>query len=488
MSAVPEEWRLVVAVDLDEVLGMFVEALAAWHNVHHGTRLSADDFHSYHFRDVWGGTEEETRAKMNAFFESTHFDGIMPIKESAAVLRGLKEAHCKFVVVTSRHHVLAERTRAWLDVHFHGIFDDVLLGNHYGAEGKKTPKSELCASIGAHVLIDDSLAYALEVAPVVPNVILFGQYAWNAGHARVAGELPVPGYATGPAPEAAGAAGSGGGADGGGVHAKPGAPPPGPVTLPPNVVRAINWRHVAAILGRLRPRAVQGSPEQLAWPPPTVSTRSGATAPVLSRRDTVAVSLAHHAAIQAQSASGRGGGSGRGGMAPVAYYADQVRRGFELCHAVTLTGVGEDTRLAAEAAALLERVGDAVITEVRTGADVARPAPGAVRPPRITITVARTPSLLLRRFGGERSLGLVAAARAAPTVPHPVAPEGVPAPATAASDLLSPLAVPMGPDTAAAPPAAELAAAREEAAAALSGEEGEWGSDGEGGGGGGGPL
>lgn len=516
MSEVPESMRLIVAVDLDEVLGAFVEALASWHNEHHGTTLTSNDFHSYHFRDVWGGTDDETRGKMNKFFESSHFDSITSVKESAAVLRQLKNAFCKFIVVTSRDHVIADRTRAWLDVHFHGIFDDVLFGNHYGVTGKKTPKSELCAQIGAHVLIDDSLSYALEAASVVPTVITFGQYAWNSGPAKVQGEVAVPGHATGPAPHAAEAAGSGSGP---GAH-KPGAPPASAVVLPHNVVRAINWRHVAAILGRLKPRLVpssaaappapvqpQASPAAsapaeapaatgdrnapapaaaaaapsatpapapalgptYAWPQPTVRTRDGKEAPALLKRDAIAVSFAHFQATQ----GGFSGGSGRPKVSACAHYADLARKSFELCQSVTLTGLGDDTRLATEAATMLERVGDAVITGIRTGADAARPVPGAARPPRITITVTRTPSLLLRRFGAERSIGLVAAARAAPTAHAPALPAGVPAPRTAASDILSPIAVPVGPDSAGAPPASELAAAREEAAAALSDESSE---------------
>ena len=37
----------------------------------------------------------------------------------------------------------------------------------------------MCRDIGAVGIIDDSLRYALECAPVVPTVYLFGHYAWN---------------------------------------------------------------------------------------------------------------------------------------------------------------------------------------------------------------------------------------------------------------------------------------------------------------------
>jgi len=107
---------LVVAVDLDEVLGLFVETLARFHNEVYGGCLTAgwegegqdrrgggsikrrdsskpshsfllppslppslppfpasEHFHSYDFVDVWGGTREEANEKVMAFFESSHF-------------------------------------------------------------------------------------------------------------------------------------------------------------------------------------------------------------------------------------------------------------------------------------------------------------------------------------------------------------------------------------------------------------------------------
>lgn len=136
-SASAQHGRITVAVDLDEVLGAFVESLAAWHNENHKTVLTAADFHSYHFADVWGGSDEEARAKMDAFFASHHFSGISPLAEAASILRGLKDSHCRFIVVTSRNTVLEERTKAWLEAHFPGIFEDVLFGNHYGQTGAK---------------------------------------------------------------------------------------------------------------------------------------------------------------------------------------------------------------------------------------------------------------------------------------------------------------------------------------------------------------
>ncbi|CAN0358697.1 unnamed protein product, partial [Discosporangium mesarthrocarpum] len=51
--------RRVVAIDLDEVLGLFVSQLVLFHNTTFGTSLTVEDFTSYEFHEVWGGGKEE---------------------------------------------------------------------------------------------------------------------------------------------------------------------------------------------------------------------------------------------------------------------------------------------------------------------------------------------------------------------------------------------------------------------------------------------
>ena len=60
----------VVAVDIDEVLALFIPALAEFHNEVYGGKdgnianLSAASFVSYEFHNVWGGTKEECSDKV----------------------------------------------------------------------------------------------------------------------------------------------------------------------------------------------------------------------------------------------------------------------------------------------------------------------------------------------------------------------------------------------------------------------------------------
>ena len=200
-SASPR-YKYTVAVDLDEVLGGFLPALTQWHNRVYGTTFSVDDYRSYSYCDLWGGSNADSVAKVHEFFQASEFaTGVRPIAGAVRTLRSLLD-RARFVVVTSRQHVIAEQTRDWIERHFAGIFAGIEMGNHYdlaspnpddmtlaGAAGGsvKRSKPDMCADVGAVALIDDSVKYACQCATACCDgdgpflTILFGEYGWNTG-------------------------------------------------------------------------------------------------------------------------------------------------------------------------------------------------------------------------------------------------------------------------------------------------------------------
>ena len=174
---------LVVAVDLDEVLGEFVPSLLSFHNAHYGTSLQLSSFHSYLFHEVWGGSFDDAVAKVHLFFASPYFLDMPPIPEAAPTLRALLP-HCRFHVVTARQHSIEAQTRQWLHRHYPHIFSSILLGNHFSHAGRQRSKADMCQEVGARVLIDDSATHARAVAGVVDHVLLYDRdaaYMWSKG-------------------------------------------------------------------------------------------------------------------------------------------------------------------------------------------------------------------------------------------------------------------------------------------------------------------
>ena len=174
----------VLAIDIDEVLFPLVPHLATFHNAQHGTSLVTADYNNYDLEKVWGGTVTEAVAKINAFFAVDHLH-IEPIEGALDNLRLLAE-HFRLVVITSRHDNLTDATHAWLDRHFAGVFEMVILAGNHHAGGNVKTKVSLCRELGAVALIDDSLRYVVECADAGQRAILFGDYPWNQNN-----ELPV---------------------------------------------------------------------------------------------------------------------------------------------------------------------------------------------------------------------------------------------------------------------------------------------------------
>ena len=195
--------RKTIAIDIDEVLGAFLDCLCLHINtlgfeskatisletkdsiasVSTTSSVSItkiwkpEDFTSYHFNDAWNIDETIAHATMARFFTSLHFEDIKPLKDAKEILLKHQKQY-RFVIVTSRNSNLGEQTNAWLNKHFEGCFDNVMFGSAYGPGVKRT-KSEMCREINAIMLVDDNPFYAVEAAPVLKTSILFGDYSWN---------------------------------------------------------------------------------------------------------------------------------------------------------------------------------------------------------------------------------------------------------------------------------------------------------------------
>lgn len=147
---------------------------------------------------MWGGTVAEATEKVHDFFKTDHFKQIAVLPRAQAGIAALKQKGFNLVVVTSRQLVIEDATRDWLRRNFpDDTFSHVAFGNHWGKQGVKTSKAELCRSLGAQVLIDDSLAYASEVALQGVHALLFdldGAYMWNQQPNLPSGVTRVTGW------------------------------------------------------------------------------------------------------------------------------------------------------------------------------------------------------------------------------------------------------------------------------------------------------
>lgn len=170
--------KLVVAIDIDEVIAQFLPSMAQFHNEIYGTSYTMESFHSYDFTTVWGGTMEETSTKVRDFFDSGRVLHLDPVPGALEALTSL-QADFELHIVTARQQHAEELTKKWINRHFPNIFTDIHFGNHYSNDGKSRSKAEICRSIGSCLLVDDNLSYARNCAHEGIPAILFGNYNWN---------------------------------------------------------------------------------------------------------------------------------------------------------------------------------------------------------------------------------------------------------------------------------------------------------------------
>jgi len=172
---------MIIAVDLDEVLSDTMPSLIKFHNETFNTKLRSKDFHSYEFWRVWGGTKSQSIAKFLQFTQSPYFLEVLPIKDSVQSVKYLSKKH-KLYVVTSRQTHLTDATHIWVNQYFPDIFQGLHVTNHpqWAVAGEAKTKSQVCQEIGANLLIDDSIGYAMECETIDIPVLLF-DYPWNKG-------------------------------------------------------------------------------------------------------------------------------------------------------------------------------------------------------------------------------------------------------------------------------------------------------------------
>ncbi|XP_078157715.1 haloacid dehalogenase-like hydrolase (HAD) superfamily protein isoform X1 [Carex rostrata] len=177
----PNQEKLVVAVDVDEVLGSFLSALNKFIADRCSWNHSVSEYHVYEFFKIWKCSRSEADILVHEFFKTHYFqDGIHPIPGALSALQHLS-SFCSLSVVTSRQNAIKDHTLEWLEKHYPGLFEEIHFGNHFALDGQSKPKSEICRSLGAKFLIDDNPRYALECAEVGIKVLLFdyhNSYPW----------------------------------------------------------------------------------------------------------------------------------------------------------------------------------------------------------------------------------------------------------------------------------------------------------------------
>lgn len=166
-----------IGIDLDEVLCEFLRGMIEFHNKKEKTSFVFDDFFSYSFWEVWGGSKEDTIKEVYEFHESDLFKNLIPVRGAVEAVKSLSGNHELFII-TARQYSAKKETLNWLSKYFEDCFNDVIFVNHLALEGTPRSKGDVCDELNIDVMIEDSGVYAEDCLRGSRRVFLFNK-PWN---------------------------------------------------------------------------------------------------------------------------------------------------------------------------------------------------------------------------------------------------------------------------------------------------------------------
>jgi len=156
-----------IAIDIDEVLVPLLDPLARFHRKPLPPRGVK---HPYVFREVFNCTEAESQGMLREFYDSRDFLELRPIRDSQLALSRLSRNNVIYAV-TGRQDWVRRKTEVWLNMHFPGVFKDVVLTNSYTPN--EISKAQVCRALNLKVIIDDNYDVCLECFKNGVDVINF---------------------------------------------------------------------------------------------------------------------------------------------------------------------------------------------------------------------------------------------------------------------------------------------------------------------------
>lgn len=167
----------VLVCDIDDVVFPFIPGVADHFNQRYQATLTPEDFVSYNFYEVWGGSQEEANRIIEEFLAEPRLE-LRPLDGAVEAFGRLKKDF-DIVMVTARNGIFESQTSAWLTAHFPELFREaVFAGNPHDGRGYRS-KGEICTELGAVLIIDDHPGNIQSAVTQGVDGILFGERQWT---------------------------------------------------------------------------------------------------------------------------------------------------------------------------------------------------------------------------------------------------------------------------------------------------------------------
>ncbi len=170
---------MIINIDSDDTLFPFVETFIVFHNEKYKTNLKREDFVSYSFDKLIGGTMEDSICRVSEFYETKLFQEMRPFSYSVEAINYLKKLN-RLYNTTSRPDSISKETIEQITNNFANSFLEIFFSANHYTEAKNCgkTKAEICLEKNVSLMIEDSLEYAIPCADKGINIFLIDA-PWN---------------------------------------------------------------------------------------------------------------------------------------------------------------------------------------------------------------------------------------------------------------------------------------------------------------------
>jgi uncharacterized HAD superfamily protein len=169
-----------IGIDLDDTLADTMPAVLKFHNEVYNSGLSEDVASYSDYNDSWPFGHEENLKRFYEFFDHDLHHNAKPAQGAVAAIKELAKNH-KLYIITARPADVREQTARWVEKNFPGMIDELYFANLWANDSlSPRQKSEICAELGAEIMIEDRFEHARDCALAGQKVFLLDR-PWNQG-------------------------------------------------------------------------------------------------------------------------------------------------------------------------------------------------------------------------------------------------------------------------------------------------------------------
>jgi len=165
-----------IGTDLDGIIVDLIPKFLDWYNSKTNSHFLFDDWYSYNFWEIIGGTKQQAMNLIEEFYNSKMFDKLCLVNDAKESIEELSKENELFLI-TSRPISFKPKTNAFLNKYFLDIFSEIFYSDDFHKQ-LGISKADICKKEKIEIFIEDNLDYAISCSEKGIKTLLLNK-PWN---------------------------------------------------------------------------------------------------------------------------------------------------------------------------------------------------------------------------------------------------------------------------------------------------------------------